>query len=50
MCCIVQVPDGSQEDEMVKVSSDQEKSVSASAEGQKTDDQNKVIDVIAKLC
>lgn len=41
----MQAPDSSQEEEM-KISSEQEKStVSASAEGQMTEDENKVIAV-----
>ena len=47
ICCIMQAADSSQEAEVMKISStgvaDQEKSATASTEGQKTDDENKVI-------
>jgi len=47
VCCIVQAADSSQEDEMMKISStgvaEPEKSTSTSTEGQKTEDDNKVI-------
>ena len=47
VCCIVQAADSSQEDEMMKISStgvaEPEKSTVASTEGQKTEDENKVI-------